>query len=216
MTNVVKLNENLPRALPAEQTTRDVSTFLDRWHRAHNEDRPRGLSHHEHLLTVIETMLPEAEALLARVEKFSAPASKTQLANHLAVLLKSFPNAGKDDAEVFGRMLCEDVGAQHPTVGGIEAACRHLRRTSRFIPTISEVLAALAEAEESQRKTIVVLSSFPTQRERLALRIQEDRARNEEWEREYERQAERRAKELQPRHQPTERQADDANAGSPF
>src|SRR5229473_3185304 len=142
VNNIVKLNENLPRAQPMEQTGREVSNLIGRWHRAQRgEDRPQGRPHYEHLLAEIDTVLPEAERLLARMEKLSAPASKTQLANHLAVLLKSFPNAGKDDAEVFGRMLCEDVGAQQPSVGGIEAACRHLRRTCRFIPTISEVLA---------------------------------------------------------------------------
>jgi hypothetical protein len=178
-------SSSLPRLLPAEQTTRDATDFISRYYRAQSgENRPANVSSNLHQLQVTESLLPEAEKHLARIAKLSAPASKTQIASHLAVLLKSFPNGGKDDAQVFGRMLCEDVGAQAPTVGGIEAACRQLRRTSRFIPTISEVLEALAEVEAQQRKVINTLAALPEGCKRLAARVQDDLKREEEWNRE--------------------------------
>jgi hypothetical protein len=188
-TSLVKITDksptvdlsNLPRALPAEQTARDAAAFIHRWNLARSEQRAPNLSYHEHLLQVAEAVLPESEKHLARIQQLSAPASKVQIANHLALLLKSFPNAGKDNAEVFGRMLCEDVGAQQPTIGALEAACRVLRRTSRFIPTISEALAALAEAEASQAETIRTLAGLPDHCKWLAARVQDDIKRREEW-----------------------------------
>lgn len=188
-------SNRLPRLLPAEQTARDAAEFIGRYYRAQSgENRPANVSSSQHQLQVTEALLPEAEKHLAQIKKLSAPATKAQIASHLAVLLKSFPNGGKDDAQVFGRMLCEDVGAQAPTIGGIEAACRNLRRTKNFIPTISETLAALAEAEESQRKTINTLAALPEGCKRLAARVQDDLKREEEWKREDREEKERLAR----------------------
>ena len=181
MSDIVKFSEKLPRALPEEQIHRDAKAFIDSYYRASNEKRAAGVTHNQHLLATIETMLPDAEKHLARVEKLSAPAEKVQIAKHLALLLKSFPNAGKDNAEIFGRMLCEDVGAQAPTISGLEAACRQLRRNCLFIPTIAEVLTALTEVEEHQRKVISMLAGLPEHRQRLAARVQDDIKRQAEW-----------------------------------
>lgn len=193
MNEVVKFSENLPRARAEEQTFRDASALIERWQRAHSECGDRGQSHYEHLVTVIDQLMPAADKLCAKLAKQTKPATKIEIANHLALLLKSFPNGGKDNAEVFGRMLCEDVAAQQPTTGGLEAACRQLRRTCRFIPTIAETLAALAEAEASQRQIVRTLSSFPEHRQKLLARIADDKARQAAWECEAREHKERRA-----------------------
>ncbi|MFY9954798.1 hypothetical protein [Bradyrhizobium sp.] len=99
-------------------------------------------------------------------------------------MIKSFPNAGKANAEVFGRMLVEDVAATLPTVGALEAACRHLPRTNRFIPVIAEVLAALDVAEAAQRQAVRTLASLPEHKPKLLARIAADKARQEARERE--------------------------------
>jgi hypothetical protein len=182
MNEVVRFSENLPRLSFEEQTARDAGEFINRyltqWGRT-----PPNVSHHQHQLAVTEAILPEAEKHLARIKKLSSPASKVQIATQTALLLKSFPNAGKDNAEIFGRTLCQDVGSQAPTTGGLEAACRKLRRTCNFIPTIAEVLAALAEAEASQAKTIGMLAGLPEHRKRLAARVADDIEREAEWDR---------------------------------
>jgi hypothetical protein len=46
------------------------------------------------------------------------PATKLDIANHLGVLIKSFPNAGRSDAAVPAECWWKDVGAQRPTIGG--------------------------------------------------------------------------------------------------
>jgi hypothetical protein len=184
MNEVVKLNENLPRPRAEEQTYRDASALIERWQRAYSEAGGRGQTHHEHLVAVIDELAPAVDKLWIKVEKLNKPAKKLDVANHLALLLKSFPNAGKDNAEVFGRMLCEDVAAQQPTIGGLEAACRNLRRTNRFIPVIAEVLTALDAAEASQRQIIRSLSSFPEYRRKITAQIAHDKAMSERYERE--------------------------------
>jgi hypothetical protein len=87
------------------------------------------------------------------LKALAKPATKLQIAHCLALLLKSFPNAGAADAEVYGGMLVQDVAAAQPAIGDIEETCRHIRRTSRFLPTIAEVLETLADAKE-RRKSI--------------------------------------------------------------
>jgi hypothetical protein len=181
MNEVVKFSENLPSARAEEQTFRDASALIERWQRAHGERSGRGQSHYEHLVAVIDEITPASDKLCAKLRKLSKPATNIEIAKHLALLLKSFPNAGKDNAEMFGRMLCEDVAAQQPTIGGLEAACRHLRRTSRFIPVIAEVLTALAGAEASQRQIIEKLYYLPGHRQKLLGYIAYEKAKQEEY-----------------------------------
>jgi hypothetical protein len=88
------------------------------------------------------------------LKALATPATKLQIAQCLALLLKSFPNAGAADAEVYGGMLVQDVAAAQPAIGDIQETCRHIRRTSRFLPTIAEVLDTLADAKH-QRQTIM-------------------------------------------------------------
>jgi hypothetical protein len=88
---------------------------------------------------------------LDELKALSLPATKLQIAKCLALLVKSFPNAGSADAEVYGGMLLQDVVAAKPTIGDLEEACRHIRRTSRFLPTIAEVLETLATTKETRR-----------------------------------------------------------------
>jgi hypothetical protein len=45
-------------------------------------------------------------------------------------------------------MLIEEVVAATPDVEVLESACRHIRRTSKFIPTVSELLDAIADQKK--------------------------------------------------------------------
>jgi hypothetical protein len=88
----------------------------------------------------------DCRAIITELDALSRPATKVEIAQHLAVMLKSFPNSGNTDREAFARILAEDVGASQPSIGVLELACRNLRRNARFIPTINETLEALAGA----------------------------------------------------------------------
>jgi hypothetical protein len=90
----------------------------------------------------------------AALDALARRATKREIAERLALLLKSFPNAGAADAEVYGGMLLQDVADTGPTIGDIEEACRQIRGTSKFLPVIAEVLEVLAECKY-QRLSIV-------------------------------------------------------------
>jgi hypothetical protein len=86
-------------------------------------------------------------ALTAAIVTLRQPASELELQSHLAVLAGSFPNAPKSDLTIYGAALLEDVADMKPSRYAIMRACRQLRRTTRFLPTISEVLEAVREVE---------------------------------------------------------------------
>jgi hypothetical protein len=196
MNEVVKFSENLPKVRQEEQTLRDVSTIVERWQRAHFAGDRNGRSHYEHLVATIDELTPTVDKLCMQLEKLNKPATKLQIANHVALLLKSFPNSGKDNAEVFGRILVEDVAAMLPTIGCLEAACRALRRSCRFIPTISETLAALEAAEASQRQASRFLSGLPESKRKILAQIAHDKEACERDEREMLEREQRKALEI--------------------
>jgi hypothetical protein len=84
---------------------------------------------------------------LAEISRATSPASGAETKSELALLVGAFPNSGKNDLRVYGRMLVEDVAAQLPSLAALSLACRRLRRTAKFVPTIAEVLEAIAAAE---------------------------------------------------------------------
>jgi hypothetical protein len=61
----------------------------------------------------------------------------------IALLLASFQNARPGTPKVFGRMLTEEVYANSPNACVLESACRQVRRTKDFPPSIAEVLKAI-------------------------------------------------------------------------
>jgi hypothetical protein len=77
-------------------------------------------------------------------------ATELEIAQCLALLLKAYPNASGADGEIFGATLIEDVVLAEPAIGDIQEACKYLRRTSKFVPTIAQVLEALWEAKQER------------------------------------------------------------------
>jgi hypothetical protein len=75
------------------------------------------------------------------------PATDHELKALLAVLAGSFPTAPRTDLQIFGRALIEEIADTKPSRGALIRACRQLRRTSKFLPTICEVLEAIEKAE---------------------------------------------------------------------
>jgi hypothetical protein len=75
-------------------------------------------------------------------------------------LVGAFPNS-KADA-LFARLLVSDVGALQPSRGAIDAACRRLRRTFKFLPSIAEVCEAIDFAEKyTFRDALEYLEELP-------------------------------------------------------
>ena len=66
----------------------------------------------------------------------------------LAQLIGSFPTANLPNATAFTRALLEDVMLEQPGRIELACACRQLRRTMKFVPSISEVIEALKAEKE--------------------------------------------------------------------
>jgi hypothetical protein len=100
---------------------------------------------------------------------------KKEIAGHLALLVGSFPNAGSADRTIYGRMLCEEIAADQASISDLEAACRQIRRTSTFLPTIAEVLKAIGEAKNQRRTATNEMTGMFKYREDLLDRIEKER-----------------------------------------
>jgi len=69
------------------------------------------------------------------------------ICRQVALLLGAFPNAGPHAPETYTPLLIEEIVAADPDAIRLEAAMRRLRREKTFVPTIAEVLKAIAEVE---------------------------------------------------------------------
>jgi hypothetical protein len=191
MKQIAERQDSLPGPQGTERVQGDAQALVTRLRQARECAGPAEISHDQHLLNVMDSVARDFEKLRTKFDALRKPASKVQIANHLGLLVKSFPNVGKGDIEIYGKILPHDVAAQRPTVGAIEAACRHLRRTARFIPTIAEVISALSDAEGAQRDLTRVLEDLPHHRSRLADRIRREAEERERFRRELEDRANR-------------------------
>jgi hypothetical protein len=70
----------------------------------------------------------------------------------LAQLVGSFPTSNIPDAKVFTGMLLDDVMALEPDYYELECACRKIRTKNKFLPSISEVVDAVAEEKAAWNK----------------------------------------------------------------
>ncbi len=70
---------------------------------------------------------------------------RAEVAKMIAILMGSFPTSKIPEPEIFVPALLDDVMALDPTFVEMEATCRHLRKTKKFMPSISEVIETLEE-----------------------------------------------------------------------
>jgi len=72
----------------------------------------------------------------------------SEVARMITILLGSFPSAKIPEPEIFARLLIEDVMALEPSFVELESTCRELRKTKKFMPTISEVIEEFEKQQE--------------------------------------------------------------------
>jgi hypothetical protein len=95
-----------------------------------------------------------------------APATRGQIAQHLGVLVACYQHARP--SETFVQMAVQDVGAMRPSLIALERACRTIRRTCKFPPTIAEILEALQEAEKTLALRLQTIREIPARLERAS------------------------------------------------
>jgi hypothetical protein len=87
------------------------------------------------------------------------PATPIEIAKCIGILVACYPGTPSD---IFVPVACSDILAESPTVFALEEACRTLRRTSKWLPRISEIIEAIADAEDGLRNTIARLNRVAT------------------------------------------------------
>jgi hypothetical protein len=121
------------------------------------------LDHAVELLTTgseadVDRAIEEVHSTLVRG---SQPATRKQVARAVASLIGSFPNFGsKSEARLFGGQLAEDVAAAEPTAMALDMMVRTIRRKSKFMPAISEVLVELDVAGRALDMAWTAVSQF--------------------------------------------------------
>lgn len=125
---------------------------------------------------VAEALLAECAAQADHLRDAMEQIPRDELKRAVASLLSSWPNAAHGDLAGFGAQAMQDVIERRPCRRAVVDGFRRLRHTSRFLPSIAEILAAVDGAQGKLRTTSVLISSLPRQ-------IEDGRARLAEQER---------------------------------
>lgn len=89
----------------------------------------------------------------------------------LAYLVGSFPTSNLPNATVFTQAMLNDVMALDPEFVVLEAACRNLRKTQRFMPAICELIEEIEKQDGIWRKAkrgLLVTFDYTELKERVA------------------------------------------------
>ena len=73
----------------------------------------------------------------------------SEVARMITILMGSFPTSKIPEPEIFVRVLMDDVMALDPSFVEMESTCRELRKTKKFMPSVSEVIEELEEQQEA-------------------------------------------------------------------
>jgi len=171
-------------AWPTQQKVKDLAETLDRRHRdfrAMKEfaEKLEGTTHElsrKHIVQEAQRFIERFEAfggrgfIKNRLEKIwdecrpeswwpedSDTPARSQVTKMITGLMGSFPTSNIPAPEIFVPVLLDDVMALEPSFVELEATCRELRKTKKFMPSIAEVIEALEEQQEewSRRRSVV-------------------------------------------------------------
>jgi hypothetical protein len=94
------------------------------------------------------------------IEKADQLATRDDISLAVMTLLGSFVTA-RSELEVRAKQMAYDIGVQKPGLLALSMACRHLRRTLRFAPMISDALDALKSATNKISRGRYALKQLP-------------------------------------------------------
>jgi hypothetical protein len=135
------------------------------------------------------------KTFLRDLQAAAVPAMPADIAVEIAELMLAFP--GNVDLTAFMELANDDVASENPTLLGLLVACRELRRTSRFRPSIAEILEVLQHARETLRHVpsmVAVTDNLTKLKAAIPAREQAEKEARERHERE---QAEQRLQRLE-------------------
>ncbi len=84
-----------------------------------------------------------------------------EIGRQIGSFVTAWPNASRADLASYGAQLTEDVIERRPCRYALRSALGHLRQTSRFLPTIAEVLEMLGIAQARIYNTVWHIEQIP-------------------------------------------------------
>lgn len=100
-------------------------------------------------------------AIIHELENVRGRASHREIAGNLALLVQAFPYPPKTNLTSYGQQLMEDVCFREPSLFALYATCGELRRKSRFLPAIGDVISTIDEYEKVLAHRIQNLRRLP-------------------------------------------------------
>src|SRR5262245_24853773 len=139
MNTMVPLSSQVPEIFPArtaeeatEAVARDVVAAFGALRRAEMMAETCSMEAVEQAKRALAAVTATERV---RLEEACRPATHEDLAVSLAAMIGSIPHGHQAVAgQVYGTMMVGDVGAMEPSKGAVEAACRRLRTSSRYLP----------------------------------------------------------------------------------
>ena len=110
----------------------------------------------------LDSCAVHADALREAAE----PLPVDEIGAQIGAFVTAWPNASRADLAGFGAQLAEDVIERRPCRYALRSSLRHLRQTSRFLPSIAEVLMALDAAQARVRDTVWHVEQIPAELDR--------------------------------------------------
>jgi hypothetical protein len=113
------------------------------------------IAEYRRVIAMAEPILasPEFKALASVLEPAAELATLAQIKREIGGLIACFPSQA--DVSIFVAFAVEEVATELPTVFALVAACRELRRTKTFRPSIAEIIEALQTKKGSWIRSIV-------------------------------------------------------------
>jgi hypothetical protein len=181
----------LPRSLKAQPLnrlrlfddfTRDADRVLHRWdellrisrvadHQLPNYAKSAALNVHD------RSVLTRCEQAL---DVFNSPdcyddgdnLCRDVISFRIALIVGSFPSGAPCDPEIYVSMLIEHVDAVAGlSLPALDAACREITATQKFLPSVSEVLALVNEQNEKWWKRLLAIDELDNVSRALVARI---------------------------------------------
>jgi hypothetical protein len=126
------------------------------------------IAEHRRVVAMAEPILasPEYKALVATLTPAVDLATLGQIKQAIGGLIACYPTQA--DVAIFVAFAIEEVAIEAPSVYTLAAACRELRRTKTFRPSIAEIIEALQAKQGSWIRSIVDLGDEIDNMRRIA------------------------------------------------
>lgn len=117
-----------------------------------------------------ESLRPLREAAVAALKSgqahalavaLGATATRRQVGLAMAELIASWPQDKKNDLRTFSRLMAEDVAGLNASPAALDGACRSLRTTITWVPSIAEVVAAVEAQKTACAARATLLGLLP-------------------------------------------------------